>query len=80
MRVRAAEMRDAERRCWKYVECSRAWAAGFAGETVRVMNGQAGSLIAKGCKGESTFSAVPSSKRSNEHDAAMIVALLRDVA
>ena len=23
-------MRDAERRCWKYVECSRAWAVGFA--------------------------------------------------
>jgi hypothetical protein len=46
---------------------------------VRVKSGQAGSLIAEWWDGESTFSAVPSSRRSNEHDAAMIAALLRDV-
>ena len=49
------------------------------GEMVCVKSGQAGSLIAEGRKGESTFPAVPSSSRSNEHDAAMITALLRDV-
>ena len=40
-------------------------------------SGQARSLIAKEREGESTFSAVPSSSRSNEHDAAMIAEFLR---
>ena len=36
--------------------------------------------VAEGARaGASTFSAVPSSRRSKEHDAAMIAALLREV-
>jgi len=40
-------------------------------------SGQAESVIVKGWEEESTFSAVPSSRRSNKHDAVIIAALLR---
>jgi len=62
--------RDARRRIWRYVEYSRTCAA-----SLRDRMGQ----TAKERTGTRTFSAVPSSRRSKEHDAAMIAALLSDV-
>jgi len=44
-----------------------------------VKSGQVERVIAKGREEESTFSAVPSSRRSNEHDPAIMAALLRDI-
>jgi hypothetical protein len=46
---------------------------------VRVIISQVRGLMVKVRKEARTFSAVPSSRRSKEHDAAMIAALLRDV-
>ena len=74
-------VRDTARRSWKYVECSRTSAASFAaaGRNGAREEWSGGKPDSERVGGRSTLSAVPSSRRSNEHDAAIIAALMRDV-